>query len=71
MKLKFKILGMHCSSCAINIDGELEDIKGVTESKTNFAKSETEILFDEKLIKPDFIIKTIKKIGYEAKIKDK
>jgi len=24
-KQKIKIVGMHCSSCAMNIDGDLED----------------------------------------------
>ncbi len=47
-KKKFKITGMHCTSCAMNIDGELEDTEGVKESSTNYAKQETEVEFDEK-----------------------
>ena len=27
--LKFPINGMHCTSCSINIDGELEDVAGI------------------------------------------
>jgi len=29
-KIKLKINGMHCVSCAMNIDGDLEDTEGVT-----------------------------------------
>lgn len=43
--LKLKISGMHCGSCAMNIDNSLEDIPGVISAKTNYAKGETEIVF--------------------------
>ncbi len=38
-KVIFKIQGMHCTSCAMNIDGELEDTEGIKEAKTNYAKT--------------------------------
>ena len=40
-KLVLKIKGMHCTSCAMNIDGELEDTKGVKEANTSYAKQKT------------------------------
>lgn len=64
--LKLKIEGMHCSSCAMSIDGDLEDSEGVKFSKTNFAKSETEVVFDTKKITQQQIIGIIKKTGYKA-----
>lgn len=65
--MKLKINGMHCGSCAMNIDGELEDM-GVKEAKTSYAKSETEVVFDEEKISPQSIIEVIKKLGYTAEI---
>ncbi len=62
--ITFKISGMHCASCAMSIDGELEDM-GV-ESKTSYAKSETEVTFDESKISIESIIGAIRKLGYEA-----
>lgn len=62
----FKISGMHCTSCAMNIDGELEDTKGIKESNTNYAKSQTEVEFDEEKINDKAIIEIIKKAGYQA-----
>lgn len=40
-ELKLTVSGMHCSSCALSIDNALEDIPGVLESHTNYAKGET------------------------------
>lgn len=65
-KLKLKILGMHCTSCAMNIDGELEDIEGVKCSNTSYAKAVTEVEFDEEKITHVKIIEIVKKVGYVA-----
>ena len=65
IKRKLKIEGMHCSSCAISIDFDLEDL-GVKNVKTSYAKQETEVEFDEEKIKPQKIINQIKKTGYKA-----
>lgn len=63
-KKKLKIQGMHCSSCAINIDFDLEDLEAVKSAKTSYARQECEIEFDEGKISHQTIIQTIKKTGY-------
>ncbi len=68
IKNKFKITGMHCTSCAFNIDGELEDTEGIDEANTNFAKAETEVKFDPKKVSVEKIIKLIKTVGYTASL---
>lgn len=68
IKKKFKIEGMHCSSCAMNIDGELEDTQGIRESNTNFAKSRTEVEFDPEKVTPEKIMAIIKSVGYKVEI---
>ena len=66
-KIRLKITGMHCTSCAMNIDGELEDnVEGVKSASTNYAKQETEVEFDEEKVKLDKIIQQIKETGYQA-----
>ncbi len=65
-KLKLKIDGMHCTSCAMNIDGELEDTEGVKSSNTNYAKQHTEVEFDEDKISQKKIIEIVKSVGYSA-----
>lgn len=66
IKQKLKINGMHCTSCAMNIDFDLEDLPGVSSAKTNYAKQETEVEFDEEKIKLAEILKTIEQTGYKA-----
>ncbi len=61
-----KISGMHCVSCAINIDGELEDTEGVSESSTNYAKAQTQVSFNSSQIDLEKIITILEKIGYKA-----
>ena len=65
VKKKFKIEGMYCTACAMNIDFDLEDA-GVKSVKTNYAKQESEIEFDEEKIDLKTIIETVKKTGYQA-----
>lgn len=65
-KLKFKIEGMHCSSCAMNIDFDVEDLEGVNYCKTSYAKQESEVDFDENKISADQITGQIKETGYIA-----
>ena len=67
VKTILKITGMHCISCAMNIDGELEDL-GVKNASTNYARGETKIEFDDEKITIEQIQKTISTLGYEPKI---
>ncbi len=62
--LIFKIQGLHCMSCVMNIDGALEDLDGVIESKTHYAKAETQVTFDPKKVSEKFLKKTIQDLGY-------
>ena len=69
IKKKFKITGMHCTSCAMSIDGDLEDfVQGVKSATTNYAKQECEVEFEE-TVKVEQIVAQIKKTGYKADIK--
>lgn len=58
---------MHCTSCAMNIDFDLEDLGGVKSSKTSYAKQITEIEFEESEIKEEALIESINKTGYKVK----
>ena len=57
---------MHCASCVINIDGELEDTGKIRKVKTNYAKSQTEVEFDTDQISAKEIVGIIKKVGYNV-----
>lgn len=66
-KKKFQILNMHCSSCAMSIDIDLEDLDGVNSSKTSYAKQTCEVEYEEGKVNEKIIIEQIKKTGYSVK----
>lgn len=65
-KSVFKISGMHCNTCSLNIDWELEETEGIKEVSTSYAKQETKITYDDELISSEKIIEVIQKTGYSA-----
>ncbi|MGB4966080.1 MAG: heavy-metal-associated domain-containing protein [Microgenomates group bacterium] len=67
-KIALTINGMHCASCAMSIDFDLEDLDGVLATKTNYAQAQTEIEFDTNKVTPAQICEQIKKTGYNAVI---
>lgn len=65
-KLKLEIIGMHCTSCSMNIDFDLEDLDGVKTAKTSYAKQKCEVEFDDSKITTEEIFEQVKKTGYTA-----
>jgi copper chaperone CopZ len=65
-KITLPIKKMHCSSCAIRIDGDLEELPGIKSSQTDFHKAQATIDYDESVTSLDTIKKTIAAAGYEA-----
>lgn len=66
IKKVLKIEGMHCTSCSMSIDMDLEDLEGIKKAQTSYAKQETEVEFDPEKVNLEKIIETIKKTGYTA-----
>ena len=60
---RLRLAGLHCTSCAVNIDLALEDLPGV-KSTTNYAKSETKIEYDPAQTTLDAIHFVIRDLGY-------
>lgn len=65
-KTKLKLSGLHCTSCAVNIDLTIEDIPGVKNSNTNYAKSESEVTFDPNQTDIKSIKNAIHNLGYQV-----
>lgn len=61
---KIAIKDMHCTSCALSIDMDLEEIEGVISSNTSYARMECEVVFDESKISLSAVIEQIDKTGY-------
>jgi len=65
-KVKIEIEGMHCASCAGNVEKALSKIKGVKNQKVNllFKKATAEVSDD---VSEEQIRKAVKDTGYEVK----
>ncbi len=69
LKKIYKVEGMHCTSCALSIDEELEEVRGVRKAKTSYARETTEIEFDEGQVVEEEIVAAINRAGYSVKEK--
>ena len=63
-KKTFIIKGMHCPSCALMIESDLEDI-GV-KSSCSYAKQTLTVEFDENKMKEQMIRDVVAKAGYQV-----
>jgi copper chaperone CopZ len=59
-----KINGMHCASCALTIDEELEELAGVYEARANYAKGEVRVRFATDKVQLAQLHQTIEQLGY-------
>lgn len=65
-KATFKLIGMHCASCAITIEQAIKKIPGIANANVNFANEKLYVEFDEKKIGIEKIIQAVKKTGFRA-----
>lgn len=65
-KITLNISGMHCASCAGNIESALKKISGVTACQVNFAAEKAYIDFEPAKLKTADFIEAIEKSGYKA-----
>lgn len=61
---QLKIEGMHCASCAMGIDLQLEDVPGVISAETSFAKSVTVLRVDTPEFDLSVIRTAVEDLGY-------
>lgn len=65
-KTQISVGGMHCASCALNIEKNLKKLEGVTDANVNFSIARATVEFDENRTNEGNIIKSIENAGYEA-----
>ncbi|MBU0648900.1 heavy metal translocating P-type ATPase [Patescibacteria group bacterium] len=69
-KIIFKISGMHCASCSVNIESVLKKEKGVSEVNVNFASEKASVEFNPQEISFGKIQELIQKLGYKSEEED-
>ena len=65
IKKTYNVEGMHCASCARNIEKELEGMNGVSKGLVNLANEKLVLEFDDKLVSEDKIADAIAAIGFK------
>jgi Cu+-exporting ATPase len=70
-KTDLNIIGMHCASCSTLINKALTKADGVSEANVNYATAKARIVYDEKKLTEDDLIKIVKNKGYGASISGK
>src|SRR5660397_216607 len=62
----FRILGMTCTMCALAIEKQLSDQRGVTDASVNFALGQAKISYDPDTITPKQLVQSIRDVGYNV-----
>ncbi|MBU0648219.1 cadmium-translocating P-type ATPase [Patescibacteria group bacterium] len=70
MKKTISIEGMHCTSCAVNIEDDLKKINGMKSATVNYASGKARVDFDEDIVSMKKLVGVIEKDGYKALLED-
>jgi Cu+-exporting ATPase len=65
-KFKFKISGMHCSSCALTNERALKRLDGVSEVNVNFADHTVSVIFDPLKLNEEALFAAVEGAGFRA-----
>ena len=63
-KIKLTIEGMHCSSCALNVEKSLKKVSGVKEANVSLMLKKGIIEADDSVSEED-LKKAVSKVGYK------
>lgn len=65
-KAKIKISGMHCASCALNVEKSLNELEGVDEARVNFGTEKATVEYDSNKVKLQELEDTVENAGYRV-----
>ncbi len=63
-KQTFRVTDMHCSNCAMRIEGLEDDLPGVKRVRASYHKGQVEVEYDETQLGADEIVAAISELGY-------
>ena len=67
-KIKIKLGGMTCASCAFKIETKLKGLDGVSSSAVNFANEEATVEYNPQSTGYNTFNKAIRDLGYKASL---
>lgn len=66
VKKIFRVDGMHCSNCAMNIEGIEDDLPGIKQISASYQKGQMVVEFDEARVSENQILEAVKGRGYQV-----
>jgi copper ion binding protein len=66
VKKIFRVDGMHCSNCAMNIEGIEDDLPGIKQISASYQKGQMVVEFDEARVSENQILEAVKERGYQV-----
>ena len=64
IKKLFSVKDMHCSGCAMRIEGIEDDLPGISKISASYHKQQLMIEYDESQVSEPQIFSAIHKLGY-------
>jgi Cu+-exporting ATPase len=65
-KAEIKIAGMHCATCAVNIEESLAGLKDVTKAQVNFGTDTAHVEYDPAKVSLSTLEEAVKSAGYDV-----
>ena len=66
VKKTFRVEGMHCSNCPMEVESIEDDLPGIKQVSASYQKGQMVVEFDETLISEAEIMAAVEKKGYHA-----
>ena len=66
--VRLNTTGMHCQSCSMIVQMELEDVPGVVSAASDFRSGITEVVYDPQTVSVDSLVAAVEAAGYGAEI---
>ena len=64
VKLRLKVRGMSCASCALRVEKALQGLSGVVEARVNLATEEAFLRYFPGGVTPERIVAAVESVGY-------
>ena len=66
IKKTFRVEGMHCSNCPMEVEGIEDDLPGIKQVSASYQKGQMVVEFDDAKVSEAQIIAAVEKRGYQA-----
>jgi copper chaperone CopZ len=66
IKKSFRVTDMHCTNCAMTIEGIEDDLPGIKQINASYQKKRMTVEYDETRVSEAQILEAVKRKGYTA-----